>query len=62
MPRNISAGKRSQYRLGEDTLSQIAELAALLGGPIRPATDTDVVRECVRRVHESEIKTKEKRR
>ena len=54
--------KKAQYRLGPETDRQIAELAAILGGPLGPATDTAVVRECVRRVHESETKTKEKRR
>ncbi len=58
----MPATKKSQYRLGEATDRRIAELAAILGGPVRPLTDTDVVRECVRRVYESETKTKEKRR
>jgi hypothetical protein len=44
-----------------DTLRRIAELAAIMG-PVKPLTKSDVVRECVRRVHESECKTKEKRR
>ncbi len=62
MPRIISQGKKSQYRLGDETTRQITELAAILGGPVRPLTETDVVRECVRRVHSEETQKKEKRR
>jgi hypothetical protein len=46
-----------------DTVRRLKELAAIMG-PVKPLTNSDVVRECVRRVHETETstKTKEKRR
>ncbi len=53
--------RKRQYRLGEPTERRIAELAVKLGGSVRPLTEVDVVRECVRRVHSQEMK-KEKRR
>jgi len=36
----------------------------MIMGPVKPLSKTEVVRECVRRVHETETstKTKEKRR
>jgi hypothetical protein len=46
-------------RTDPDTVRRLVELAAIMG-PVKPLTKSDVVRECVRRVHESE--TKEKRR
>ncbi len=58
----ITRSKKSQYRLGSETDRRVAELAVILGGPVRPLTETDVVRECVRRVHFEEAKKKEKRR
>ena len=57
----MPATRKRQYRLGDLTMRQIAELAAKLGGPVRPLTETDVVRECVRRIHGMEIQ-KDKRR
>ena len=48
-------------RSDEDTLRRIAELARIMG-PVAPLTRSDVLRECVRRVHEIETKKKEKRR
>ncbi len=59
--RNDMQTRKRQYRLGEPTERKIAELAVKLGGPVRPLTEADVVRECVRRVHSQEMK-KEKRR
>ena len=47
-------------RLDRDTGRRLTELAAIMG-PVKPLTISDVVRECVRRVHEAETK-KEKRR
>ncbi len=52
--------RKRQYRLGDSIERQIAELAVKLGGPVRPLTEVDVVKECVRRVHSQEVK-KEKR-
>jgi len=58
----MPATRKRQYRLGDLTMRQVAELAVKLGGPVRPLTETDVVRECVRRVHSQETEKKEKRR
>ena len=45
------------------TRRRLTELAERMGGLVKPLPISDVVRECVRRVHESEVsKTKEKRR
>jgi hypothetical protein len=56
------ANTPTMMRLDPDTRRRLTELAAIMG-PIKPLTLTDVVRECVRRVHLSETsKTKEKRR
>ena len=44
-----------------DTLKRLDDLASIMG-PVVPLTRSDVIRECVRRVHETETKTKEKRR
>ncbi len=46
-----------------DTLKRLEDLGSILG-PVVPLTRSDVIRECVRRVHETETKakTKEKRR
>ena len=52
---------QKNMRLETETLERIDFLAAKWS-PVKPLTATDVVRECVRRVHEAEIKTKEKRR
>jgi hypothetical protein len=42
------------------TLLRIKQLASIFG-PVRPLTTSDVVRECVRRVHEAETsRTKQK--
>jgi hypothetical protein len=57
----IMSANQLNIRPDPDTLRRIAELAAIMG-PVKPLTKSDVVRECVRRVHESECKTKEKRR
>ena len=52
----------TMMRLDPDTRRRLHELAVIMG-PIKPLTTSDVVRECVRRVHETETtKTKEKRR
>jgi len=58
----MPATRKRQYRLGDLNMRQVAELAVKLGGPVRPLTETDVVRECVRRVHSQETEKKEKRR
>ncbi len=50
----------TMMRLDPDTRLRMKELAVVMG-PVKPLTISDVVRECVRRVHESDIKTKEKR-
>jgi len=39
-------------RLDPETRRRLIELAAIMG-PVKPLTATDVVRECVRRVHAS---------
>ena len=57
----MPATRKRQYRLGDQTMRQVAELAAKLGGPVRPLSESDVVRECVRRIHGMEIQ-KDKRR
>ncbi len=54
--------EKKSLRLTVETVQQAGELARLFGGPVRPLTETDVVRECVRRVHELETHKKEKRR
>jgi len=46
----------------EPTRSRLAELAARWSAAEKPLAISAVVRECVRRVHELEMKTKEKRR
>ncbi len=51
----------TMMRLDPDTRRRMKELAVVMG-PVKPLTISDVVRECVRRVHESDIKTKEKQR
>jgi len=49
--------------LDPDTRRRLTELAARWGGPVRPLTISDVVRELARRATEtSTTKTKEKRR
>jgi hypothetical protein len=53
---------QTNMRLDLDTRTKLTELATRWS-PVKPLTLTDVVRECVRRVHLSETsKTKEKRR
>jgi predicted transcriptional regulator len=53
---------QTNMRLDDATRDKLAKLATRWS-PIKPLTLTDVVRECVRRVHETETsKTKEKRR
>ena len=71
LPRHVSLGHMTKgvplmppqitMRSDEDTLRRIAELAKIMG-PVAPLTRSDVLRECVRRVHEIETKKKEKRR
>ncbi len=51
----------TMMRLDPDTRRRMKELAVVMG-PVKPLTISDVVRECVRRVHEIDTKTKEKRR
>jgi len=52
---------QTNMRLDEETKARLAELGRTWS-PVKPLNASDVVRECVRRVHESETKTKEKRR
>ncbi len=44
---------QTNMRLDPDTVRRLKELAAIMG-PVKPLTTSDVVRECVRRVHEQE--------
>ena len=52
---------QTNMRLDEITRDKLAELA-MKWSPVKPLTMTAVVRECVRRVHESETRKQEKRR
>jgi hypothetical protein len=49
-----------QFRLGEETVSQIEALAAKWGGTVKPLSHTEVIREAIRMVHNAEIKSPEK--
>lgn len=40
-------------RPDEDTLRRLTELSKIMG-PVAPLTRSDVLRECVRRIHEQE--------
>ena len=51
---------QTNMRLDDDTRTKIDWLS-VCWGPVKPLTVADVVRECMRRVHQSETKTKEKR-
>jgi hypothetical protein len=51
---------QTNMRLEDETLKMIRSLAHSWGG-IKPLTNTDVVRECVKRAHQQETKRKEKR-
>jgi len=52
---------QTTMRIDPETRRRLQELAAIMG-PVKPLTATDVVRECVRRVHSQETEKKEKRR
>ncbi len=52
---------QKNMRFDAETKARVTELAARWS-PVKPLTASDVVRECVRRVHEVETKTKERRR
>jgi hypothetical protein len=46
--------KARQYRLDDDTTSKMVDLAAKWGGSIKPLSDTEVIREAIRRAHADE--------
>jgi len=53
---------QTNMRLDPETREKIVKLSCIWGNPVNYEcmTMTDVVRECVRRVHETETKTKER--
>jgi hypothetical protein len=53
--------KARQYRLDDETVSKMLDLAAKWGGTIKPLSDTEVIREAIRRAHKSEIREARKK-
>lgn len=50
----MAENKPRQFRLNEETLAKIDELAKVWG-PVRPLTRTDVIREAIDRIHAGEV-------
>jgi hypothetical protein len=57
-PRKPARPDPTSYRLGDETTGQIGEIAAALADPLgRPLPATEVIREAVRRLHTSVVKS-----
>jgi hypothetical protein len=57
-PRKSARPDPTSYRLGDETGRQIDEIAAALADPLgRPLPATEVIREAVRRLHHSVVKS-----
>lgn len=51
----MPATQARQFRLGDETVAMINNLAEKWGGTLTPTSHTEVIREAVRRAHEAEF-------